>query len=204
MKLFMKSLILFFTALGILFASPVFSAPKKADAKKVNAKKMAAKKVDIKNSTFKWTGTKKIGEKHYGSIVLKSAQWQEKKGKFEKATFVMDMASFTVDDLTGKWEKKFIGHVKNEDFFEVKKYPIATLVLDKKTKTSAKGMLTIKDKTHPISISFTQKKSTYMGTMTFDRTKFGIIYNSSNYFAKLAADRIINNEVTVEFKVILK
>ncbi len=164
-----------------------------------------ASEVDLEKSTFKWKATKKLSEGQWGSIYLKSAKAEFKGDKLVKAEFKMDMNSFTVDDLSEARTKKFIDHVKSNDFFDVKKYPTANLTIDKLvTDTEAEGKLTIKDKTNPVKIKFSQDGKDYTGTMTFDRTKYDVIYASGNFFKNLVGDRIINDDVTVTFKVVLK
>ena len=52
-----------------------------------------ATQVDLKNSEFDWYGSK-IGGDHYGKILLKDANLNEKEGKIVGGDFVMDMSSF--------------------------------------------------------------------------------------------------------------
>jgi polyisoprenoid-binding protein YceI len=116
----------------------------------------------------------------------------------------MDMNSIDVTDIEeGKWKTKFLNHMKSDDFFNVSKYPTATLTIDELKKNTAHGKLTIKDKTHPIKIKFNQRKNTYSGKMSFDRTKYDMIYKSGNYFKDLG-DKLIYDEVELEFQVVLK
>ncbi len=160
--------------------------------------------IDLKNSEFTWRANKKIGSGHYGNIFLQSATAEIKDGKIQSAEFIMNMKSFTVTDLRGRMQRRFMNHVKSGDFFEVEKYPTARLVIEEQVDdTTVRGQLTIKEQTQPITIQFTQNEGIYQGTMTFDRTQFGITYNSEN-FVKVAADQIIQDEVTLEFKVALK
>lgn len=161
-----------------------------------------AASIDLKKSEFTWKANKKMGSGHYGNIFLKSAKAEMNKGLITSAEFEMDMASFTVTDLEGEWKTKFMNHVKSGDFFEVEKYPTAKLVLDKQTKEgTVDGKLTIKEKTQPVKIQFANKGGVYTGTLTFDRTKFGITYNSENFF-KVAADKIIQDQVVIDFKIV--
>jgi polyisoprenoid-binding protein YceI len=161
--------------------------------------------VDVKESQFKWHGTKKLGGGHYGKIFLKSASINVNKDKFISAKITMDMTSFTADDLSGFLQKKFLSHVKSADFFEVDKYPTSTLEIKKYVENShIEGNLTIKGKTMPVKVKFKQKGNTFTGTLKFDRTKFGIVYGSGNFFKELIADKIINDEVKVDFKVVVK
>ena len=162
-----------------------------------------AAQVDLKKSNFEWKATKKLGSFHYGNIFLKSAKAELKDNNIVAGEFVMDMKTFTVTDLTGKKQTDFLGHVKSGDFFEVEKFQEAKLVIEKQTGDTVTGKLTIKDKTEPVTVKFTKADKTYTGTLTFDRTKFGIVYNSGNFFKDLAAEKVINNDVEVKFTVVL-
>ncbi len=177
-----------------------------------SAKAQESIAVDLKKSEFNWRADKKITSGHHGKIFLKSGQVQKVDGKIASAEFVMDMNSFTVTDLRGRRARQFMDHVKSGDFFLVEQFPTARLVLESITMPSqgsepssgvASGQLTIKDQTHPISVNFSEEKGLYRGTLTFDRTQYGITYNSEN-FVMVAADRIIRDEVHLDFKVALK
>lgn len=162
-----------------------------------------AAKVDTKNSSFSWLGTKVSG-KHYGKIFLKSAKVDvAKDGKLKNGEFVMDMNSFTVTDLQGEWADKFLGHMKSGDFFEVSKFPTAKLVLNKDDGKTLSGKLTIKGKTHAVSFPYTKKGKSYVGKLKFDRTKFNMVYGSGNFFKNLG-DKMIHDEVSLDFNVVLK
>jgi polyisoprenoid-binding protein YceI len=179
LKIFIHLLLL------LLFVTPVF-----------------ASEVNITKSTFKWTATKVTG-KHFGKLFLKSATAKLKENEITQAEFVINMNSFTVDDLSGEWETKFINHVKSDDFFSVKKYPEAKLVIHSSKDNIATASLTIKDKTNAVKIDFQQKNNHFTGTLSFDRTKFGIIYGSGSFLKNLG-DKMIHDIVKIEFDVIIK
>lgn len=164
-----------------------------------------AAEIDSGASTFKWSATKKVGAGHNGTIPLKSQTAQfDKKGNLVGGEFVMDLANFDVIDLEGEWKEKFLTHVKSADFFNVEKYPTAKLVITSVKGDKVSGKLTIKEKTNDISFKVKKDKSGYKGTLTFDRTKFDMIYGSGNFFKELTADKVINNDVKVEFSVTVK
>jgi polyisoprenoid-binding protein YceI len=164
-----------------------------------------ASNIDTKESKFTWKASKKMGSFHTGEIFLKSAKAELKGDKIVAGEFEMDMASFTNTDLTGEWKTKFMDHVKSGDFFEVSKYPTAKLVIDgMPSKNTVSGKLTIKDKTEPVTVTFEKAGNAYNGTFKFDRTKFGITYGSENFFKSLVADKVINNEIELTFKVVVK
>ena len=114
----------------------------------------------------------------------------------------MVMASITNEDLQGEWSEKLVGHLKSADFFDVKKFPTATLTLDREVDEDVvAGKLTIKGKTQPVRIKYVLNSAGYFtGRMTFDRTKFGIVFGSGNFFKGLG-DKIIADQVTVDFRV---
>jgi polyisoprenoid-binding protein YceI len=123
-------------------------------------------------------------------------------GEISEAQIVFDMKSLTVINLEGKLGKKFLGHLQSEDFFEVEKYPTATWKLDSTKGGVAQGTLTVKGKSHPIAIPFQKKGETYVGKVTFDRTKYGIVYRSGNFFKDLG-DKMIKDDVEIGFELVL-
>ena len=162
-----------------------------------------AQEVDSQKSEFKWLATKVTG-KHFGKIPLKNAKLTlDKKTKVTGGEFILDLTQITVDDLEGEWQQKFLKHIKSKDFFEVSKWPTVKLVISKLDGKHAHGQLTIRDKTHPIKIKYTQKGKKYSGKIKFDRTKYGMVYGSGDFFKNLG-DKMIHNEVTVDFVVQLK
>lgn len=160
-----------------------------------------AAQVDTKASEFGWKGTKVLG-KHYGKIFLQSATVKTEGDKVTGGEFVMDIASLTVEDIQGESAEKLKGHLKSADFFNVEKFPTAKLVVEKMDGGKATGNLTIKDKTNPVEIAFTQEGNIYSGKFVFDRTKYDMIYGSGSFFKNLG-DKVIHNEVELTFKVVV-
>lgn len=161
-----------------------------------------AKDVDLKKSSLQWHGSKVTG-KHYGKIFFEKADVKMNDGKISGGEFVVNMKTFTVDDLEGEWEKKFLTHMKSDDFFEVEKYPKSKLKIKSVKDGKATADLTIKDKTNEVTFDLKEKDGAYTGVLKFDRTKFGMIYGSGDFFKNLG-DKMINNEVKVDFKLVLK
>lgn len=158
--------------------------------------------IDLKKSTLHWQGTKVTG-RHWGTIGFKSGSITEKDGALTGGNFVVDMDSFTVTDLKGEWGEKLSSHLKNADFFEVKKHPTATLKVKKVEGMTVTADLTIKGKTNEVSFVLAKIGNAYQGTLTFDRTKFGIKYGSKSFF-KSIGDKAIHDEVSLVFSVTQK
>ena len=159
-----------------------------------------AGEVDTKNSEFDWYASKVTGE-HYGKVLLKESTLDEKNGKVVGGEFIMDMTTLTVENIDSpKYEKKFLNHMKSDDFFDVAKYSTATLKINKIDGNNVEGDLTIKDKTNPINFTMEQKGDLVTGKMKFDRTKYDMVYRSGNFFKDLG-DNMIHDEIVITFKV---
>jgi polyisoprenoid-binding protein YceI len=94
-------------------------------------------------------------------------------------------------------------HLKEEDYFDVKNYPLIRFVSSgvratgKNSSYEATGTLTIKDKNKEIKLPFTAVKSgsgwLFAGSFKMNRRDFGIGGSST-----------ISNELTVEIKVVAR
>jgi len=162
-----------------------------------------AAEIDVAQSTIKWKGSKITGSFHHGLISPKPSTLTVEAGKVVSGSVVIDMSSMTVTDIEGERAQKFLRHMMNEDFFEVGKYPTASLDIKEEKDGKMVGDLTIKGVTKPFSFPFTMKDGKYVGKTTFDRTQFGVIYKSGNFFEDLG-DKVINDEVEIEFEITLK
>ncbi|WP_413288672.1 YceI family protein [Bdellovibrio sp. HCB337] len=175
-------------------------------------------KIDAKESSVSWKGAKKMGSSHNGGISVKEGQVQvDKKGLITSGNIAIDMATITNEDLKGspEFQKKLLGHLSNEDFFNVTKFPTSTFKITSvasnpkaKDEVTVKGELTMIGQTKPIE--FPAKVTVANGVMTgealvkVDRTKWGLKYGSGNIFKELAADKIIADEFELNLKLVAK
>ncbi|MGE0764287.1 MAG: YceI family protein [Bdellovibrionales bacterium] len=172
--------------------------------------------VDTKASSVAWTGTKKIGSAHNGTVALKEGKIDvNAKGEITGGMLVVDMTTIANVDLKDDPENqtKLITHLSSADFFDVKNHPTATFKLKSVTKKDGdnyevKGNFTMIGKTKPISFPAKLKASKEAvdgeATVEIDRTLWGLKYNSGDFFKDLAADRIINNKFKLAIKVAAK
>lgn len=165
-------------------------------------------KIDAKKSNVKWIGSKITGSSHEGNISITEGIISINHENMVNAEFAVDLNTITCTDLGEKKAEYLVDHLKNEDFFDVPNHPQARLKLIKATKIE-KGYnitadLTIKDKTHPIvfDIEWVQRGNSAIATgkLIFNRTKYDITYGSGSFFDNLG-DKAINDEVTLEFRV---
>lgn len=163
--------------------------------------------VNAAKSSLKWTGKKVTGE-HTGFINLKEGKFTVKSNKITSGTFVIDMTTITNTDLTdAEWNQKLVGHLKSDDFFGVEKFPTSTLVITESTpfkngESTAKGKLTIKGITNPVSFVVKQDGKTYSSTLIVDRSLYDVRYGSGKFFENLG-DKTIYDEFTLEVKIVV-
>ena len=158
--------------------------------------------VDAKQSAVVWTGKKVTGE-HKGKVEISSGKLNVLDKKLIDGTFVLNLASLTVTDITEPEKNaKLVGHLKNDDFFATDKFPTSQLVITKATQQSGEqyeltGNLTIKGITQPITfpatVKITDKGATARAQITVNRTKYDIKYKSANYFENLGDKAILDD-----------
>ncbi len=169
----------------------------------VNGQEQEVYKIDRNSSKIEWTGYGAIGGyslsgslEIYEGFFLKSEN-----GNLKNGEVVFNMKSITHEN------KKLVSHLKGEDFFEVKKYPLAKFQIDSITATVMSGKLSIKGTAKQISVPYNITLENGVrkikGKMAIDRTEFGINYNSESFFKNLGSNAIKDN-FDVLFTIFLK
>ncbi|MGB1932581.1 MAG: YceI family protein [Flavobacteriales bacterium] len=161
--------------------------------------------VKIKDSALTWVGSKVTGS-HEGTIELKSGYLTLDNNNLVGGEFVIDMTTIVCTDLSGKGKASIEGHLKSDDFFSVDNFPTASLtILSVKKKGlgqyQVNANITIKGMTQEIMFDAEIKEKTAKAKLVIDRTEFGIIYKSGNFFEELA-DKAIYDEfkLSIELK----
>ena len=162
----------------------------------------STKALNTTTSTLKWEGHK-LTEKHYGEIDFKSGNLQfNAANELVGGSFDVDMNTIDVQDMeAGEWRTKLINHLKDEDFFNVAKFPTAKLVIKSVSKADNKLVytadLTILETTKPIQFTAESKEGGLLSILEFtiNRTDWNIKYNSKSFFADLADKFIIKDEI---------
>ena len=173
-------------------------------------------KLDPAASTIGWIGKKvMVDAKHHGTIKLKNGEIELKNGEIKSGTILIDMASIQDQDLTDPdYNKKLVGHLKSDDFFNVEKFPTAAFKITqvKALKNGANGAtheitgdLTLRDQTHPVTfpakVSMEKGKARATGTISIDRTVWNIRYGSGKFFQGLG-DKVIADQFQVDLDVV--
>lgn len=156
------------------------------------------KDVNVSQSKITWKGYKVTGS-HEGTISLKSGHLVMDGKKLSGGEFVVDMTSITNSDMAaGEGKEKLEGHLKSDDFFGVEAHPTAKLVITSaepmnKNSYSAKGNLTIKGKTNPVTFVVSMYENKATATLKVDRSKYDVRYGSGSFFENLG-DKTIYDE----------
>nr|WP_291036332.1 YceI family protein [Dyadobacter sp. 50-39] len=191
-------------AAGLLFnVAAIASGPGKNAADKTL-------KVDTKASTINW-GAKKVTGTHAGTVPLESGTLVVDNDKLKGGSFVADIKSLVVTDVTDKdMNGKLTNHLKSDDFFSVEKHPQAKLVISSVTPKGGNaydvtGKLTIKgitqDVKFPATLTADAKKVTANAKVSIDRTKYDIKFRSTNFFENLG-DKAIDNDFTLDVSLV--
>ena len=165
-------------------------------------------RVDAEKSTVKWIGSK-IASAHEGTINIQKGVLMIEHGTLIGGQISIDMTSIENTDQEGKWKEKLEGHLKSDEFFDVEKFPLATITITKSIKATEYNYkisadLTIKGITHSITfdaeVNINKVEFVVAANIKIDRTKWDIVYNSGNFFKDLG-DKLILDEI--EFDILL-
>ncbi|MBC7384971.1 MAG: YceI family protein [Cryobacterium sp.] len=160
-------------------------------------------------SSVKWEGKKVTGQ-HNGTIALSKAEIMMVNKELKGGEFIFDMTSIKDEDLKDPaYNTKLITHLKSEDFFDVAKFPTATLkIKDAKSVPGFVGPtfdvtadLTLKGKTNEIKFPAIVKtkdgKTTATANITIDRTRWDVRYGSGKFFKGLG-DKVVYDDFKID------
>lgn len=167
-------------------------------------------RVDTEKSAIHWTGQNIAGGKHTGTISLSQGALNYDNNRLTGGSFIVDVSSIKVTDLTGDRAKRLENHLKSEDFFDAPKFPAATFKITKVagngTALTISGDLTIKGITKSVTFPATVRQSGNVvqasaNGVRINRTEFDIKYRSGSFFAGLG-DRAIEDEFVLDIELV--
>ncbi|NML23822.1 YceI family protein [Pseudoflavitalea sp. G-6-1-2] len=163
----------------------------------------------IPESFVNWKGKNVIGKNgHQGYIKpLAGTLALDAQGIIAGGYFELDMNTITITDKKDtSSDNGLVSHLKDTDFFDVKKYPKGTFRLIKAFKTTSdssyeiSGQLTLRDITQeihfPATIIRNGEDIAATASLSIDRIKWGITYNSGSVLGFLK-DELIEDMVPV-------
>ncbi|MBA0883472.1 YceI family protein [Flavobacterium undicola] len=167
--------------------------------------------IDTKESVVTWKGSMLIGpNSHTGYVYISKGELMIENGQLVGGTAEVDMN--TIEDENHGRDNGLINHLKDPDFFDVKKFPISTIAITKVASINGEnkkvtGNLTIKGITHPVT--FPAKIEVKDGIvkmnakLIIDRTKWDVRYNSGKFYDNLA-DETISDSIEFHIKIVAK
>ena len=149
-------------------------------------------------SLVKWAGKKIVGGNTEGTILISKGSLVFNNKELRSGEIVMDTKSIASE----KSSSRLVAHLKNEDFFDVEKFPVATFVIQSvKTANNlaqVSGKITIKGITKDLSFpaEITYAKDVMVAKaigVKVDRTLFDVKYKSGSLFSGLGDGAIEDN-----------
>lgn len=167
--------------------------------------------IDTKKSVVTWKGSMLIGSNnHTGYIHISKGELMIENGQLMGGAAEVDMN--TIEDENHASNSGLIKHLKDPDFFDVKKFPISTIVLAKAASINGENKkitanLTIKGITHPVTfpakIEIKDGIVKMNGKLVIDRTKWDVRYKSGKFYENLA-DEAISDFIEFHIKIVAK
>lgn len=162
------------------------------------------RQLDLTKSSIKWTGKNAVtGQKLSGTLKFKSGNINLQDQSIISAELVVDMLSLTAEN------EELQGHLRAEDFFDVDQFKTATFKLleqaqIKEGSFEMKGTMTILNKSNEVSAKLQymalENASSIKGSMTIDRTIFGIYHNSESFFTRMK-EKAISKDFEIELQL---
>jgi polyisoprenoid-binding protein YceI len=165
--------------------------------------------IDTKESVVTWTGSSVEGA-HTGYVSISKGELMMENGQLMGGTVEVNMSTIEGDDHRS--DNNLIEHLKDPDFFDVKKFPFTTFAITWVAPADGQninvtGNLTIKGITHAVTFPATMEakgKVVYAnGNVTIDRTKWDVRYNSGKFYDNLA-DKTISDFIEFDIKIVAK
>lgn len=165
--------------------------------------------IDTKESVVTWKGSSVEGA-HTGYIYISKGELMIENGQLMGGTVEVDMSTIEGDDHRS--DNNLIKHLKDADFFDVKKFPFSTIAITRVASINVEdneitGNLTIKGITHPVSFPAKVEVNDGIvkasGKLVIDRTLWDVRYKSGKFFDNLK-DQAIADSIEFNIKIIAK
>lgn len=165
--------------------------------------------IDMKESVVTWKGSGPMGD-HTGYVNISKGELMIENGQLTGGTVEVDMN--TIEDESHRSDNNLIKHLKDADFFDVKKFPFSTIVITRVASINVgdkevTGNLTIKGITHPVTFPVKMEMKDGIvkasGKLVIDRTKWDVRYNSGKFFDNLK-DQAISDNIEFNIEIIAK
>lgn len=165
-------------------------------------------------STLHWAADYVIGKGHEGTIRISSGNLRVLNGEITTGDFEMDMNSIRSTDINDERSRQDLEeHLRSDDFFSAARFPVSTLsIVSVKEKAPGNyvvnGYLTVAGVTHTLSFPAAIEIGSTIkvkATFSFDRTKWGIVYQSKSIFDTIKDSAISDFiEIAMELEFVIE
>lgn len=200
LPLFLFSVLLFISSCG---SEPAKEKDKAPESTPPNADKVETSyTIDTEKSVVNWKGEILGGLKsHTGTLKFKAGTITSDGTGIKEGGLTVDMTSMATTDENYDADhtaEGLIGHLSTGDFFEVAKFPVASLIF----KGGDKCTLSIRDKTHMETFSdFKMEKkggeTVFTAKLKFDRQKYGVTFTG-------AKDTPVSDDIELDVMLVAK
>lgn len=160
--------------------------------------------VDTAASTVKWEGSKLAGT-HHGVVAVFGGEVAVENGVIQNGSVNINLSTIKELDVDAKRAAKLEKHLKAPDFFNVTEYPMASIAVTSVKDGVVMADLTIKGKTKsidfPATVEVTEDKVIVAAKFTINRTDYGIVHGSGNFFTDLTKEKIISDDISFDVKI---
>jgi rhodanese-related sulfurtransferase/polyisoprenoid-binding protein YceI len=176
------------------------------------------REVDLKESRVEWLG-RNLLNKHHGQVAIKTGKLQFDRGQLATGEFTLDMRAITCLDLHGDPSHDvLIDHLLSEDFFDVERFPEARFLITRTQPIpgatagmpdlAVRGELALKNVARPVAFVATtgitaEGKSAAQAVLSFDRTKWNVLYGSGKYFRNLG-EHLVSDLIEIQLRIVTK
>jgi len=167
--------------------------------------------IDTNESVVAWKGSNSFGT-HTGYVYISKGELLIENGQLTGGTVEVDMNTIEDENHDRSSKNGLITHLKDPDFFDVKKFPFTIIDITRVASINAgekeiTGNLTIKGITRPVSFPAKVEVADGIvkanGKLTIDRTKWNVRYGSEKFLDNLKDDAIAD-EIEFNIKIVAK
>jgi polyisoprenoid-binding protein YceI len=168
--------------------------------------------IDIKQSLVTWKGSMAFPSQrgHTGYVSMSKGELMIDKDQLVGGSVIIDMTTIT-DPVHGS-DNSLINHLKDPDFFDVKKFPVSSFAITRVAagtdeNIEVTGILTIKEITHsvtfPAKIDVKGGVINANGKLKIDRTRWDVLYQSGKFYDNLV-NGAISDDIEFDLKIVAR
>ncbi len=172
--------------------------------------------IDPVASVMYWTGRNLLNF-HSGELRLSGGEIAVAGNLLRGGKLQIAMDSMSCKDITDDaMNRLLIAHLRSEDFFAVERFPEAELVITRseaiveatpgRENLRVTAQLTLRGETHEVGFAVVAAVRddgalVAQGAVAFDRTRWGSIYGSGRFFARLGK-HVVNDLIDLQVKIV--